>query len=613
MSNYLFFYTVSGTSQAERALQSMDRANHSRLIKLFNVAHSLAKKGKPYTDFSWFCETIDKIGTDIGQSYRTDKKCREFVHYIAEVERNKLKQRYHESDFVALVIDGSTDSSVTEQELLYLRTSKNGVVTTNYLSVCAVGKANAVNIHAAVREAVSRELDVTPEDFMNKIASLGTDGAAVMQGKRGGLVALMKELQPCLVGIHCMAHRLELAFKKTVKSFPVFAKIDQLLLDLYMFYHYSPLNRANLRTAYKTMPDLPALMPTRVGGTRWVGHLKTALDHGLRGYEAIVTHLVNTAESGSDSSHKTSATAKGLFKKLTNKDIFINSNFLLDVVNILSKLSLAFQSHTLTLDEVHIVVESSRSALRKMELKDGMRLRRVKDLNHFGGFPLEGTSTCLSATRKEFLNVLDTHLSARFEDIDSGLLSATSILNIKSWPKSKEELESFGDVHLEALVDHFGPMLSKAGFDCGSIETEWSFVKMGLHGKCLDELTWEVVSDGVGKDNPNFMALINLLLTLPATSAVCEQGFSQMKKIKNDWRSRLTNESLTNLMRVKIESPSVADYDPAPALQLWQCGGVRARRPGVKIYKARKPKAPESDSESDNSDEWSDSDSESES
>ena len=37
----------------------------------------------------------------------------------------------------------------------------------------------------------------------------------------------------------------------------------------------------------------------------------------------------------------------------------------------------------------------------------------------------------------------------------------------------------------------------------------------------------------------NVLQLIDLVLSLPASSADCERGFSLAKVIKSDWRSRL--------------------------------------------------------------------------
>ena len=42
-----------------------------------------------------------------------------------------------------------------------------------------------------------------------------------------------------------------------------------------------------------------------------------------------------------------------------------------------------------------------------------------------------------------------------------------------------------------------------------------------------------------------------------------------MKLIKTDWRSRLTDDSLSDLMVIKLDSPDVQEFDPNPALAVW--------------------------------------------
>ena len=57
-----------------------------------------------------------------------------------------------------------------------------------------------------------------------------------------------------------------------------------------MFYHYSPLNRANLKKSAEALAQ-PCLIPIRVGGTRWMAHTLTSLDNFLRGYTVLKQHL----------------------------------------------------------------------------------------------------------------------------------------------------------------------------------------------------------------------------------------------------------------------------------------------------------------------------------
>ena len=51
-------------------------------------------------------------------------------------------------------------------------------------------------------------------------------------------------------------------------------------------------------------------------------------------------------------------------------------------------------------------------------------------------------------------------------------------------------------------------------------------------------VTWRQVNDDLGDKRPSVHPLIDLVLSLPASSAEAERGFSLMKIIKTDWRSR---------------------------------------------------------------------------
>ncbi|XP_070302179.1 zinc finger protein 862-like [Salvelinus sp. IW2-2015] len=111
-----------------------------------------------------------------------------------------------------------------------------------------------------------------------------------MTGAKNGVVSRMKGYRANIICIHCMAHCLELTFSDAIQSNVMFQKIEDLINGLYMFYHTSPLNRANLVNSFQDLGHTQ-LVATRIGGTRWVGHLLRALDHFLRGYQGLVQHL----------------------------------------------------------------------------------------------------------------------------------------------------------------------------------------------------------------------------------------------------------------------------------------------------------------------------------
>ena len=61
--------------------------------------------------------------------------------------------------------------------------------------------------------------------------------------------------------------------------------------------------------------------------------------------------------------------------------------------------------------------------------------------------------------------------------------------------------------------------------------------------KCL---TWEKVNRQYGRGHTNILSVIDLLLTLPASSAEVERGFSQLKLLKTDMRSKLKESHLND-------------------------------------------------------------------
>ena len=225
---------------------------------------------------------------DLGTTYRNDKAAQNFTHFIAEVERLKLVSQIRDSKFLAVMSDGSTDKSVTEQEIVYVRMANKGLVKEHFVSIESVEKADAGGVLAAIETSMVHAAG--QPDWKSKLVAIGTDGASVNTGKNTGVVKRLRDEVPHLVGVHCMAHRLELSLNDAAKTVPPQKATNQLLLSLYLFYHASPLNGSNLKNSCRSL-DMVFLVPTRVGGTRWAAHTLKALTHLIRGYPALVQHL----------------------------------------------------------------------------------------------------------------------------------------------------------------------------------------------------------------------------------------------------------------------------------------------------------------------------------
>lgn len=101
--------------------------------------------------------------------------------------------------------------------------------------------------------------------------------------------------------------------------------------------------------------------------------------------------------------------------------------------------------------------------------------------------------------------------------------------------------------------------------------------------------SWEQLGVKYRVDAENLFSLVDLILTIPAHSVECERGFSQMKRVKTDWRNQLTSTALTSTLRILMEGPSIKEFDPLPAIIFWNSVVKRVRRPFQPPYGKRTP------------------------
>ena len=60
----------------------------------------------------------------------------------------------------------------------------------------------------------------------------------------------------------------------------------------------------------------------------------------------------------------------------------------------------------------------------------------------------------------------------------------------------------------------------------------------------LKTMSWQQLNRAYADDYQTLFSFIDLLLTIPASTAVCERGFSAMKRIKSDHRASLTTQTI---------------------------------------------------------------------
>ena len=141
--------------------------------------------------------------------YQHDKACRQFVSSMAAVDVENMASQVSEARFICILSDGSTDSSQTEQEAVFIRfVDRDGEAKTVLCDIVAVEDAHAVGVKSAIDKGLQK-LSIDEATLQKKLVACNFDGAAVMMGCKNGVATKYRDQCPWIITVHCVAHNLE--------------------------------------------------------------------------------------------------------------------------------------------------------------------------------------------------------------------------------------------------------------------------------------------------------------------------------------------------------------------------------------------------------------------
>ena len=205
--------------------------------------------------------------------------------------REKLKR----VNFIAILIDGTTDAAVKEQEVLYVMyvDPDTHTPTLSYFEVMEMNELDqtAPGMLSAIKSAFTRN---NLADLWDKLVYLSADGASVNSGKESGLIAQIQAEHDWVLFVWCFSHRLELALKDALSDFT--APVDESLMHLYYVYHKSSKKLRKLRSLFDEIKgDFEmygeGVKPLKATGTRWIDHRIRAMSRLVDKFGLYVRHL----------------------------------------------------------------------------------------------------------------------------------------------------------------------------------------------------------------------------------------------------------------------------------------------------------------------------------
>jgi len=185
------------------------------LEKAFSVAYFLAKEHvaiRKFLNLIKFAE--DSLGVNHLKyfNHKSEGSIREIFLVLGETIKEEIVRSAQKVQSYGLMVDEVTDISVQSQMLTFIQfvSPLTSCIEIAFLSVQNVLEEFASANADALTSLIKDELQQCGLSLTN-LKGLVTDGAAVMTGRNNGVATKLKELNPVLISVHCICHKLALA------------------------------------------------------------------------------------------------------------------------------------------------------------------------------------------------------------------------------------------------------------------------------------------------------------------------------------------------------------------------------------------------------------------
>ncbi|XP_065835790.1 zinc finger protein 862-like [Oscarella lobularis] len=347
-----------------------------------------------------------------------------------------------------------------------------------------------------------------------------------MLGRISGVVARLKEaVSPCAIGVHCAAHRLNLASTQAAKSVPYVEKFNTILRQIFDFFDNSAVRTAALSAMECLLKEKGKLVAPF--STRWLS-VDKSVAHIKSCFASVVLSLEREGTERSD------AKAIGLAKLVSDYRFVATMHLLCDAFPAVSQLSKSFQLQFCDYSIIPSMVTATTDVLQSMIDTDSVHmtaldsfLQNLKD----SGINIKetintGKENFNRTIRKPFLEKLINNLKKRFSSGE--VIASFDVFNPSSLPSTTtpEVLQTFAGYGNDKIA-----RLSDAFFDDEQHKndciTEWMtykhFMKRNFGSKNLRHFVESLSKEDLSQIYPKLSALAKM------SGAACPNGRCRKK------------------------------------------------------------------------------------
>ena len=470
----------------------------------------------------------------------------DIIDCISLCMKENIVAELRDAEFVSIQADEATDVTVQSQFSLSVRYVKDAIVVERFLGFFNVsGQTNSTSLAKFVIAKIN-ELEIGA-----KLIGQSYDGASTMSGKENGVQHQVQSMFPKAQFVHCHAHRLNLVLQKSVASIPTTKIFFTTLRGLHAFFSRSPKRRELLN---QIDSSLHVVNPSQ---TRWCFNAR-AIETLARKHHVFVKFFTQAIEIEPGFEGLPYTECQGFLNTPINRQlcfllacfrsIFGPCKVLFEQLQMIQISIAAAVKRVSSLRETLVALSKPESFVKMLDEADRLRGEPRSDglpvaTRHLGA----ATDEHLCILHRRVLSSVLDHMEQRFNELDH--LEFLTLSHVSEFEKYGE---SFPEHALQVLAkSRYGTL-----FNIEELRTELALLYQddALRGEDISLVLKKINEQGLTVPFAQAAKLLNLILTLPMTTVSSERSFSALGRIKTAFRNRMSDERLSSLALISIES-----------------------------------------------------------
>ena len=505
---------------------SLNRGNYIEL--LYFQAEKDEKLSNHLKKSKVFIGTSNKIQNDIIES-------------IAAVIQKDIEMEVGAANFIAIELDETTDNSNNAQISMIVRyVNKKGCPVEAFLGFDDITRDKSAD---GIAKYVHNKLKTI--GCVQKLIAQTYDGAAVMASSLNGVQAKVKSFAPMAIFTHCYAHKLNLVLAKSTDNIQQCKIFFKSIEGLSAFF-----GRSTKRT--KILDDVVKHRIPRVSTVRWNSKsrlVQTILVHLcdlIKLFRMIGDNEIDNLDG------ETISMAKGHLIFLTKSSNFFLL-FLFD--NIFNRTDHLFNIFQKKINDIKYCVDCMNETLtvlgqERNDFDKFFKAYEEKAASLTYSASISDTSRDQNTTtfRVLYVEIYDNVISQmqfRFGNVEQ-----LSFFGLFDCPKNTAVSKKPDDEILKQLLLQYPSIFDHVRLRADLIGL---YSSDAMQHKTQTELLDFIINSDLKETLPEACKLLELILTIPATTASVERSFSALKRIKKFYRSNMLQERLSSLGIISIE------------------------------------------------------------